>query len=82
MWLNVPKIWNRFHLKCDRKNPIFKRIMRKVLEGGVSEVAVGRPCRLWCKRVRLSAMGRCKTCLTGTQQRARGLQRHQEDRGV
>lgn len=53
-------------LYCDRKNPIFKRIMRKGLEGGVSGVALQRPCRLWCKRVRLSATGGCKTCLAGT----------------
>lgn len=32
--------------------------MRKVLEGGVSEVAARRPCRLWCKRVRLHATGK------------------------
>lgn len=69
-------------LYCDRKNPIFNRIMRKGLEGGVSGVALQRPCRLWCKRVRLSATGGCKTCLAGTAEGEGGLWRHQENRGV
>lgn len=49
--------------------------MKKVLEGGVSQDALGGPCRLrgWEGETQSEeATGGCKTCLTGAQQRTRG----------
>lgn len=54
---------------------IFKRIMRKVLEGGVSQVALRKAMQaaVWEGETQCEeATGGCKTCLTGTQQRTRG----------
>lgn len=47
MSLNVPKRLSRFQTLYVKKNLIiFKRIMRKVLEGVVSQDALRGPCRL------------------------------------
>lgn len=79
MCLNVPKKLKQVPFKTlysstvTKKTPtIFKRIMRKVLEGGVSKVALGRPCRLWCERVRLSVKKQWEGARPAWQEHSRG----------
>lgn len=54
------------------KNKVFKRIMRKVLEVGVSKVALGRPCRRWCEWVRLSVKEQREGARPAWQEQSRG----------